>query len=267
MIKLGELEKLIEITLFTGYIKDERPVSLLIVAQPESGKTELVKKAKRVKGVLYLTDATAWGIINKHWDDIESRKVRHIIIPDLTVPLGKQTETRKALTRFLSALIEEGVVELQSFVVDKVAKTEDLRCGLISTITPAALNDQRSGWKKFGFMSRLLPVSYGYSASTVDAIFQSILIHQYKQEKPFNTKLPDNDAEVKLPETYATNASMLARFLAQAEGIYGFRYQKQLQTLMMGCALYHGRSEVNDDDYKFISGLAINYFSLDCKPI
>ncbi|GAJ18755.1 unnamed protein product, partial [marine sediment metagenome] len=98
MIKLGELEKLIEITLFTGYIKDERPVSLLIVAQPESGKTELVKKAKRVKGVLYLTDATAWGIINKHWDDIESRKVRHLIVPDLTVPLGKQTETRKALT-------------------------------------------------------------------------------------------------------------------------------------------------------------------------
>lgn len=105
MIKLEELEKLIEVTLFTGYIKNERPVSLLIVADPESGKTELVKKAKRVKSVLYLTDATAWGIVDKHWDDIEKRKIRHIIIPDLTVPLGKQTETRKTFTRFLSALI------------------------------------------------------------------------------------------------------------------------------------------------------------------
>lgn len=91
MIKLEELEKLIEITLLTGYIRDERPVSLLITADPESGKTELVKKAKRVKGIPYLTDATAWGIIDKYWDAIEQGKVRHITIPDLTVPLGKQT--------------------------------------------------------------------------------------------------------------------------------------------------------------------------------
>jgi len=72
MINLQDLEKLIEVTLFTGWIKDERPVSLLIVADPESGKTELVKKTKRVKGVLYLTDATAYGIITKYWGDIES---------------------------------------------------------------------------------------------------------------------------------------------------------------------------------------------------
>ena len=31
-IKLQELERLIEVTLFTGYIKDEKPVSLLIIA-------------------------------------------------------------------------------------------------------------------------------------------------------------------------------------------------------------------------------------------
>lgn len=75
MIKLTELEQLIEVTLFTGWIKDERPVSLIIIAEPESGKTELVKKAQRVKGVLYLTDATAWGIVDNYWDKIEKRVV------------------------------------------------------------------------------------------------------------------------------------------------------------------------------------------------
>ena len=267
MIKLEELEKLIEVTLYTGYIKNERPVSLLIVAEPESGKTELVKKAKRVKGVLYLTDATAWGIVDKHWDDIEKRKVRHIIIPDLTVPLGKQTETRKTFTRFLSALIEEGVVELQSYAVSKVGKSEDLRCGLITTVTPQALKDQRAGWRKFGFMTRLLPVSYSYSASTIDAIFESILKHQYRQESAFNPKLPTTDVVVELPEDLANDANLLARFLAQSEGIYGFRYQRQLQTLMMGSAMYEGRTKVEKKDYEFITTLTFNYFNLDCKPI
>jgi len=269
MVGLKELEKLIEVTLFTGYIVGERPVNLLIIADPESGKTELVKKAKRVKGVLYLTDTTAWGTIDKHWEDIESRKVRHIIIPDLTIPLGKQTETRKAFIRFLSALIEEGIVEIQSYAISKVVgnKASDVRCGLISTITPKALGDQRSGWKKFGFMSRMLPVSYSYSISTIDAIFKSILQHQYRHEKPFNPKLPDIDQEVDLPIEFADKTEILARFMGEAEDLYGFRYQKQLQTLMMGSALYNGRHEVNGDDYDFITSLTLDYFNLRCKPI
>jgi hypothetical protein len=258
---------LIEVSLFTGYVKGERPVSLLIVAEPESGKTELVGKSKRVPGVLYLTDATAFGIINKHWDDIESRNVRHIIIPDLTVPLGKQAETRAALTRFLSALIEEGAVELQSYAVSKVGKAEDIRCGLITTITPAALRDQRTCWRKFGFMTRMLPVSYSYSAPTVDAIFESMMSHQYRREPSFSPGLPTDDVEVTLPEDLARDVNLLVRFLAMAENIYGFRYQRQLQTLMMGSALYNGRKEVNREDYDFVARLPANYLNLDCRPI
>ena len=52
MIKLEELEELTATTLFTGWVKDEKPVSLLIIAEPESGKTELVKKAKRGRRLL-----------------------------------------------------------------------------------------------------------------------------------------------------------------------------------------------------------------------
>ena len=260
MIKLTELEQLIEVTLFTGSIKDGRPVSLIFIAEPESGKTEPVKKAQRVKGVLYLTDATAWGIVDKYWDKIEKRVVCHIIIPDLTVPLGKQTETRKAFTRFLSALIEEGVVELQSYAVQKTAKVEDLRCGLITTITPAALRDQRGGWRKFGFMSRLLPVSYSYSQGTIREIFQSILRHQYRREQPFATKLPDQDLEVHLPENFAGKIQSYAIIFGQAQQLYGFRLQKQLQTLMMGSALYHGRDEVNQEDFDFVRNTVLDYF-------
>jgi hypothetical protein len=113
----------------------------------------------------------------------------------------------------------------------------------------------------------MLPVSYSYSASTVDAFFESILQHQYRQETPFNPKLPDTDIEVKLSEDLTSDANILARFLAQAEGIYGFRYQKQLQTLMMGSALYNGRAEVNKEDYDFVTSLTFDYFNLNCKPI
>lgn len=47
MVKLEELEKLIQVTLFTGYIEGERIVGLLIVADTESSKTELAKNPGR----------------------------------------------------------------------------------------------------------------------------------------------------------------------------------------------------------------------------
>ncbi|MBN2185936.1 MAG: hypothetical protein JW732_00570 [Dehalococcoidia bacterium] len=148
-----------------------------------------------------------------------------------------------------------------------MGKAEDIRCGLITTITPEALRDQRAGWKKFGFMTRMLPVSYSYSASTVDAIFESILKHQYRGETPFNSKLPDCDVMVSLPTDLTSEANILARLIAQAEGFYGFRYQKQLQTLMMGSALYKGRGEVNKEDYDFVARLTFDYFNTNCNPI
>ena len=267
MIGLEELEMLINIALFTGWIKDERPVSLLIIAKPESGKTELVRKARRVKGVLYLTDATAWGIIDKHWDEIEARIIRHIIFADITVPLGKSAETRKVLTRFLSALIEEGVVELQSYVTTRVTTVENLRCGLIATITPDALEDQRAGWRKFGFMSRLLPVSYSYTVDTIGKIYQSILDHQYRQEKPVDPKLPNTDVAVYLPRQFAEAIKPYSMLAAQAEELYGFRIQKQFQTLMMGAALFNGRQTVTEDDYDLIVKLIPKYFNTNCNPV
>ena len=146
--------------------------------------------------------------------------MRHIVIPDLTVPLGKQTETKKALTRFISALVEEGVVDLQSYAVSKTAKAEDLRCGLITTITPAALRDQRAGWRKFGCMTRMLPVSYSYSTSTVDAIYEAILKRQYRQESPFNIKLPDQDMEIIIPEKTASEKATTGTRLI----VFAWRY-------------------------------------------
>lgn len=108
MIKVEELEKLIEATLFMAYVKGERPLSVLTVAKPESGKTDLVLKIQRVGKVGFVTDVTAYGVINKYWNDIESGKVRHLIVPDLTVPLAKQTHTRGMFVHFL---LNDGAID------------------------------------------------------------------------------------------------------------------------------------------------------------
>ena len=50
LIGMKTIQDLIELTLWSAYIKGERIVSLLLVADPESGKTELMKKYRKNKG-------------------------------------------------------------------------------------------------------------------------------------------------------------------------------------------------------------------------
>jgi hypothetical protein len=44
IVELDALEKTVKAVLFSAYVKDEKPLSLLIVAKPESAKTAVLKK-------------------------------------------------------------------------------------------------------------------------------------------------------------------------------------------------------------------------------
>jgi Cdc6-like AAA superfamily ATPase len=45
LVQLDTLEKTVQATLYSAYVKDEKPLSLLIVAKPESGKTLVLKRS------------------------------------------------------------------------------------------------------------------------------------------------------------------------------------------------------------------------------
>jgi hypothetical protein len=62
LICVEPLKKLIECALISPYIKNEKPISLLIVAKAESGKTSTMKLYGQNKGIVYVTDCTAYGL-------------------------------------------------------------------------------------------------------------------------------------------------------------------------------------------------------------
>jgi hypothetical protein len=89
MVGTERLELVIELVLWSGCLKNERPLSLLIIARPESGKSGLVLKYRENgPGVVVLTDCTAWGIQRHFLNAMKSKAIHHIIIPDLLTPLS-----------------------------------------------------------------------------------------------------------------------------------------------------------------------------------
>lgn len=270
MIKTEELEHLLKLALLSPYIKGERSVSVLISARVESGKTALLQKAGEVSGVVYLTDATAYGIQRKYLDGIADGTIRTLIMPDLITPLSRASDTVETFVTFLNGLIEEGIVEIQTYAYAKRLKVP-ARCNIITSIAKEHLFDQRHRWSKVGFLSRVVPVSYEYASSTVYDIQQSIASRGYTRETNFDDlKLPGKDIEVSLPKKIALQVASLAPAVIDqghfADKLYGFRLQKQLQTLCMANAMMNDRHTVLQKDFDKIKGLA-DYINLRFKQV
>ena len=254
MIKIQPIEELINLALYSSYVSDENPVSLLLIARFESGKTNLLVEFVNNPKMIYLTDATAFGIWKKYANDIDKGKITHILLPDLLTPLQKKYETRNSFIAFLNGLVEEGVAEIQTaFLSIKLKSPKPI--GIIACITPEALEDKRHPWASMGFMSRLLPVSFKYSDDSRDEVFKSIFKREYHNNTKFTCNFPSQPEKVKLPEWIAKRAKEMTDKI-KVEEEYGFRRQKQLQRLLMASALINGRSVVSPEDLHHMEELA-----------
>ena len=243
MKDLGPLIDIINLTLLTAYVKNvPKPNSLIIIAKPESGKTEVMKKFKICKNVAYLSDVTGFGIQRDFLARIESGEVRHIMIPDLLKPLSRKETTVNSFITTMNSLIEEGVAAMSTYATPgPVSFKKPVKCGLITAITTDEFKDNRHNWKKKGFLSRTIPFSYRYGMTTITKVFESILDLDYMKEQEIKLNIPKQDTEIKLPEKFARNILPSTATIAKAQDTYGFRLQKQFQALLQASALDHKR--------------------------
>jgi hypothetical protein len=249
LIGVNDVMLVIELALYSGYIRQERPVNLLIIANPESGKSEMLLAYRNNDGVKVPTDITAYKILEQYGDAMSAGEIKHLIIPDLITPISKKQETAMQFVGFLNALIEEGIVDYESYLIQRDYANQPARVGLLTSITPEYLADRRHRLIHAGFMSRMLPVCYSYSEATAGRIRQYLASRSYHQEEGGITlQLPEDLRDIQLPLPMTERIIERASVLGQATETYGFRYQRQLQVLAMANALKCGRDTVNQED-------------------
>lgn len=271
MIGLQLIEETIKLTLFSAYLKDEeQPISLLLCANAEAGKTEELKKGMELDGIVVISDVTAFGILQTYGDAILRKKVRHILIPDLITPMSKRWETSASFISFLNLLVSEGIIEVRTFAFSKRFQ-EPVKCGIIGCITPKELKDRRHKWLGMGFMSRMMPCSWSYNADYQNEILNFIANREYLQEKLWSFRLPQNDIKVILEPSLARQLipetrEYTKKELREAEKLYGFRYQKHLQRFAMSSALADGRDYTRQADIDKVKELR-KFLNLKAREI
>lgn len=292
MIKVEPILDIVETTLWTGSLKGEKPLSAILISGVGSGKTailgksykapKVVEEVREKKGkngnvrkervqtvtqigtVLYTTDSTPYTIYHKYGDLLRSNKVRHIVIPDFLSILTKNKEAMPDTIRFYNSLIEEGICRIESRYSDFITEVP-VQIGLITAVSAQdyEVRHKTQNWGAMGFLSRVLPVSYRYTNSTKQEIMHSTFLREYQNEINFELNFPDELIYVGLPLKYEKPITDLANSIKDPTDEVGARRQKQLMAFVMGDALKHGRTVVNDTDVDRLLGYA-RFFNADC---
>jgi hypothetical protein len=262
LIGVELLKKIIECALISPCIKGEKPISLLIVAKPESGKSSVMKQYRENKGIAYLTDCTAYGITRDILPKIVSGETKTIMIPDLLTPMSKQTKIRNSFVAFLNNLIEEGVVKMTTYAN---VWNKEVNANIITAITNEALRDARHGWAKMGFLSHFIIFSYSYGIPKVIEIFKRSSEGGVEQPS-IDFELPKEQVDIYPPPEIADKLDPIAMKIGEQFKLYGFRAKINFRNLLKCLAVRNGREVVTEAEFEEFLELA-NYMNFEYNPI
>jgi len=295
MIDVELILGILETALWTGALKDEKPLSLMLIASVGDGKSEMLRKSykppkiktqwKDMKGkdgkvtkgklqqvehigsVLYTTDTTPYTLYHKWGELLKSGQIKHIVIPDFLSVLTKGKEAMPETVRFYNSLIEEGICRIESRYSDFITEIP-VQIGLITAVSfqDYQHRSKTQNWGALGFLSRVLPVSFRYSDDTKKRILHSTFLKGYHNEGKFALNLPDHLVSVELPGKYEAQMLKLANALKDPSDKTGARRLKQLMTFVMADALKHGRDIVGDEELARLWQYS-EYFNPECKPL
>ncbi len=265
MINTQILEHVVKLAIFSTKINKEKGVSLIILAPPESGKTEILKKFAYVETAKFMTDFNSFHFADFANDYVADKK-RTIVIPDFLKIIKKKYSSQVNALGILNAITEEGwmgKLQLgQSF-------DRPIFANVITALTQGEIRDKRHKWSEMGFLSRFVPLSFKYSDVSKDLIRNYIKDRMYSIDEPFKIDIDTKKHDIVLPKNIANkieNLTLLIMLKFKMLNFTGFRLQRQLQTLALASALVNQRSIVNESDFETISMIA-NFINFDFKEI
>ena len=252
-----------ECTILSGYVNptaQDKTVSLLLIANAESGKSELIKLLQDYLNTYYTNDLSFKGLIDEILPKIERDEITHILIPDFINVLSHRRAS-ETLIPIMNSIMENELKDLK-FYGSSRSFSKPIRAGIITGITKPLFESRIKAWQNNGFLSRILPLTFDYSPLTIKEINDHIQRGDYNKseriEKNFEMYKPLSFS-VEIPEDIGKRLNLLAETLKERNETYtmsrsymskgrdykihlqkyGFRLHKQLRSLIKGVCLYN----------------------------
>jgi hypothetical protein len=281
-------QHIIELVIGTSYIRNENPVSLMILGSSGSGKTELLKKFRNNKGVHARQRFSAYGILQDLINgnipllfEKGKKLLGHLVTFDISDLLSFKTESINSTIQLMCALTEDGLTAQSTYAIssEELKPFIGLKGGLIVGLNEQAFFNSRKRVKNYLFKGGLINRFVPWSSSESSALHQKIIESIKKQDYLPNAKFV-NCLQLKTPssriEIEFTNKALKDELAEIAEEVSKSvsedvrvnqdekRLLKSMIVLAKASALREGRRKVIDKDIDAIRFLS-NWMNFKMK--
>ena len=234
--------------ILTGAVENTNPVSAMLIANPEQGKTSIVLE-KSGEQVIPITDVTGKGL---YFLCQMKPDATHFIINDMGIVMAHGNKTREYFFGMLLAMTEEGIKTTAS--PDGIQNIKMGKKGIIGCITSDQASDNRAWWQRRGLARRLIPFHYMYSQQLVVNIKNNIMSGEHRSFVEPNTAYPKVKIHVILDRIVADKIRQISDRKAGQLGQLGISLLLRYQGLAKAHALYRSwkNAKVLDDDVDFL---------------
>ena len=235
MEEINKIKKIVELVYLSSFLKNEKPLSLILIAPPEQSKTYfLLNFSSRYSHIS--TDLSYSGLINLL---LKNKTIKHIVIPDFLKVTEKGNSTKKSIISALNSFTEEGIYEINLGNKEKI-NLKGRKGGIITATTTYSLYQNAKQWNGMGFKSRFISVKWKYSQETFKKILNKIA--KEKNNKTKKTEIINHKImEITLKDDFNDKLIELSDFSP--------RKLKNLKVLLKTIALKNNHKIVTEKDF------------------
>jgi|SRR5690242_13277122 len=181
------IQEVIETVIFTGCIRNEIPVSIIIVGPSGVGKSMMLSRYNS-EALRHTDSISSQGLYDIAVND-RKQDVKFLLIPDMNPTLSRKPATVQSTIANLLSFTADGTVRIDDGRRDKECKHTPV--GLITAATDDIYSRQAKRWFALGLRRRIVPIFFKYTMTTTRKLQELVRrdkIHSTKPT-PINLKL------------------------------------------------------------------------------
>lgn len=207
MLGVEPIETMVKYTLMSGWVKNGRPLSLMVVGASGIGKSEIITQFKHNDTVLFLNALSRWGLYRDIAEKLQTDKLikSHFMLPDLSQTfISSQLYLGDTIAAIMT-LTEEGLYRVSTKYINLTSEVDKpIRLGCITAVVKqhlrAMVDDPKSLYSKAGFFNRFIPVSYKYDDNLLRKV--NNFIADGNEPEPVKVIFPLNPIDVECKKEY-----------------------------------------------------------------
>lgn len=237
----------------TGYVKGSMAQSLLLIAEPGSGKSALLSRFFLVPSVVVAMDATAEGLKQQVFPRAISERRRHLLLPEMYKLMQRRgpvaDNTIGVLTQAMSGEMHDSFIGKDQ----RDQFPEEFQLGVIGAMPTKIFSDWSQTINNTGLLSRMYPVEMRFSPTLIRAIQVAIATEDQRMLAPVRFRWPDSPVSIAYPEKIGGEVLRLAERITPSTPN---RFLKLLVNMVKAAAMLEGDSTCTRRHVELVSRFA-----------